>query len=336
MIAKIISNVLHNRRPVHLILHITNKCQLKCKTCFNKNDKKTDLNINYIKKISDYLNNLIWLDISGGEPFLREDLPEICSLFNTGLISISTNGQNPQRIFGIVKSIRRRLEDSVELSIAISIDGFQKTNDYIRGENSFSNAIKTINILKKIEGIKVKVNTVLCEQNYNEVIEFMKFIKTLNSDFHSIILLRGMPRDSKFKPPKLKELVSIKKDIFKIWDTYDYGIKNTLITQVLRNYQKLSFETSLKIIEKKEQIPKCLAGIKHLVVRPNGDVSFCEMLNNIGNIKHSELNKILNSKKALIQKSRIKASACFCHHNCNMLDNFFLNPLKYPLLLIKK
>ena len=336
MIEKIISNVLKNKKPAHLILHITDKCQLECKTCFNNYKQNTDLNIQYIKKVADYINDPIWLEISGGEPFLRDDLPKICTFFNTNLISISTNGQIPQKIFKTVQKIRNKLKKSIELSIAVSVDGFQKTHDYIRGENSFSKAIETINLLRKIDNIKVKVNTVLCQHNYHEIIDFMKFIKNLNLDFHSIILLRGNPKDSKFKLPKLQELNSIKEDIFKIWNTYDYGIKNTVKRRILKNYQRLAFETSLRIIEKKEQMPKCLAGVKHLVIMPDGNMSFCEMLKSIGNIKHSDLDKILNSKKALIQRKKIKAGNCFCYHNCNMLDNFFLNPIQYLKLLKRK
>lgn len=336
MIRKIILNALQNKKPVHLILHVTDRCELRCQTCFNKKTNNIDLHIEDIKKLSKYIDNPLWLEISGGEPFLRKDLLEICALFNTNLISISTNGQNPKGIFRTVANIRKKLEKSIVLNIAVSIDGFQKTNDYIRGKNSFSNALKTLNLLKKIPNIKVKVNTVLCKQNYKEILEFMKFIQTLRPDFHSIILLRGKPKNPVFKLPSLKELTSIKEDMFKIWAEYNYGISNPIQKRILQNYQRLSFETSLKIIGKKEQIPKCLAGIKHLVIKPGGNVSFCEMLNNIGNIKYNPINEILKSKKASVQRKKIKTGKCFCYHNCNMLDNFFLNPSQYFNLLIRK
>lgn len=333
MIRKIFWSILQ-KKPAHLILHVTNRCQLKCKTCFADDAQTTDLDIKSIQNVSDYINKPVWLEISGGEPFLRNDLPQICTQFDAKLVSISTNGQHPKRIFKIAKNIRKKLKKSIVLNIAVSIDGFPKTNDYIRGRNSFSNAISTLNRLKKIPDVKVKVNTVLCEKNYGEIIEFMKFIKTFNPDFHSVIFLRGNPRDPKFKLPALKELIKIKEDVFKIWVSYDYGIKNSIHRSILQKYQRRLFETSLKIIERKKQIPKCLAGTKHLVIHSDGGVSFCEMLSKIGDIKNEDIKKVLKSKKALDQRKKIKNGDCFCYHNCNMLDNFFLNPFQYYKLLI--
>lgn len=337
MIGRIILNTLSNKKPAHMILHVTSRCQLKCKTCFNRDSdiSTPDLDINKIKEVSKYISSPIWLEISGGEPFLREDLPEICALFNPSLVSISTNGQNPRKILSVVKRIKDKLKETSTLSIAVSLDSFEKTHDHIRKKNSFSNAVKTLKLLKTIPDIKVKVNTVLCNQNYDLIIPFMRFVRTLSPDFHSIIFLRGTPRDPRFALPSVEELKTIKEDIFKIWDTYSYSIKNPVQRQILKTYQKELFKTSIKVIEKKTQIPDCLAGTKHLVIRSNRDVAFCEMLSRIGNIKQNNLATILKSEAALIQRKEIKAKNCFCYHNCNMLDNFFLNPIQTSSLLIK-
>ena len=39
------------------------------------------------------------------------------------------------------------------------------------------------------------------------------------------------------------------------------------------------------------------------------------------------------SKKAKNMRKFIKEKKCYCHHNCNFLDNIFLNPSQYPKLL---
>lgn len=327
----LISTLFHNR-PNHLILHITNRCNLRCKTCFvdfTKGEK--ELTMDEIEKISNYLNKLIWLDISGGEPFLRKDLPEICARFNTKSISIPTNGFDPNLIYKTTKKIRERTK--AEVHISVSIDGFKKTNDSIRDNGCFDKSIETLNLLKTIKGIKIKVNTVLCEENYDEIIDFMKFIKTFNIDFHSIIFLRGISRDLAFKCPSYKKLTKIKKDIFKIWGTYNYGFQ-TIEKKVLKSYQKYLYETSLKIIKEKRQIPRCLAGKQHLVIYSNGDIAFCEILKPFGNLRKKKLNSLLKSKAAEEQRKIIKNRKCYCYHNCNMLDNYFLNPIHYPKLLV--
>ena len=93
------------------------------------------------------------------------------------------------------------------------------------------------------------------------------------------------------------------------------------------------FEASLKVIKEKKQYPKCVADKHHLVVYSNGDVSFCEMLDAFGDIREKKLEEILVSEKAENMRSLIRKKECFCHHNCNMIDNFFLNPLQYPKLI---
>jgi MoaA/NifB/PqqE/SkfB family radical SAM enzyme len=330
----ILKSIFFSKKPAHLILHVTGKCTQRCKTCFVDFDQyknREDLSLDEIGGIAKYLDTLVWLDISGGEPFLRKDLPEICSSFKVPAISIPTNGFDCNIISETAKRIREVTD--AELCIAVSIDGFEKTNDYIRAAGSFQRAIKTLKALKEIGGIRVKVNTVLCNKNLNEIVGFMKFIKRLDVDFHSIIFQRGLQPLEEFSCPSYDKLLAIKEQIFKMWSTYGYGLRG-LEEKIMRSYQKLMYGASLKIIAEKRQIPSCLAGNVHLVIYPHGDVSFCEMLSPFGNIRKGTLPELLKSRGAELQRRDIKRKNCYCHHNCNMLDNFFLNPLQYPKLLM--
>lgn len=329
---RILTSVAFPGKPVHLILHVTQKCNLRCKTCFVAFDnyKGNEITLQEIEKIAAYLDKLIWLDISGGEPFLRKDLPEICSKFDAKSITIPTNGFNPPLIFETTGIIMEKT--GAEVTIVVSIDGFEKTNDRIREKGCFKKSMKTIELLKKINGLRIKVNTVLCEENYDEIIDFMKYIKGYDLDFHSIIFLRGTSMDSSFRSPSYDRLVKIKKDIFDMWSNYDYGFQ-TKEGKILRNYQRTLYETSLRVMKEKRQIPSCLAGKFHLVVYPNGDLAFCEMLAPFGNIREGGIEDLIKSDNAEVQRKHIKDKKCYCYHNCNMVDNYFLNPLQYPKLL---
>lgn len=324
---------LFNKKISHLILHVTNRCNLRCKTCFVDFDKYKgkEISLEEIKKTAKDIGKLIWLDISGGEPFLRKDLPEICACFDAKSISIPTNGFNPKLIYDTTKKIRKLVK--CELNVSISVDGFDKTNSKIRNKGCFDKSIETIKLLKKIKGVRIKVNTVLCEYNYNEMVEFMRFVKDLDIDAHSIIFLRGSSRDPKFKLPPYDKLQKIKKEIFKIWNSYNFGF-NSIEGKILTNYQKILYNTSLKVIKEKKQIPPCVAWKKHLVIYSEGDIAFCEMLPPFGNIRRKNLKEILKSESAKKQREMIKKKKCFCYHNCNMLDNFFLSPKQYPKLLV--
>jgi len=333
VIYRIARSALSRTHRSHLILHVTNRCPLRCKTCFVRfsDAPSAELSINEIKSLAQSLPGLIWLDIGGGEPFLRNDLPEICGLFDVSAISIPTNGFDPGQIFEKTKAIRASTD--AELLIALSLDGFETTNDRIRASGSYRKVIETLDLLKTISGIRIKINTVLCNVNYPEIIPFMNHVRKFDVDFHSIIFLRGEPRDSIYQPPTTDELLVIRDNIFTLWDSYNYGT-GFLKSLILKAYQRYLYQTSIRVMNEKKQIPACCAWNHHLVVYPNGDVAFCEMLESFGNLREHPLPALLESNQSVKQQKSIRAQECFCYHNCNMLDNCFLNPPNYLNILL--
>jgi len=334
MLSRLLSTLLSPGTIAHLILYVTERCPLRCKTCFlsyGEKGKGQDLPTDQIKLLAEALRGLVWIDITGGEPFFRDDLPEICGLFDAASVSLPTTGYDPRRIADITSGIRRAVKS--ELHISVSLDGFEPTNDDIRGKGGYPRAIETIKLLRDIRGVRIKVNTVLCNRNYDEILDFMGFVKTLNVDFHSIIFRRGGREvASAFDCPEPEILEKIKNDIFRMWASYDYSSSFPKRT-ILRNYQRIMYDTSLNVMRTKKQTPECLAGQRHLVAYANGDLSFCEMLPPFGNLRGTSPDALLSSDHACKVRQDIRGGKCFCHHNCNLLDNFFLNPRHYPALL---
>ena len=72
------------RKLESIFLFVTGRCNAKCAMCFYAQEmdkKQPDLTFDEIKKISETAGQFNRLWISGGEPTLREDLPEILELF---------------------------------------------------------------------------------------------------------------------------------------------------------------------------------------------------------------------------------------------------------------
>lgn len=329
---RLLKNQIINSGPSHVILHVTNRCNLRCKTCFvdtNSVSFAEEISLADIRTIANRLKNLIFTDIGGGEPFLRNDLIDICSSFKTTYLSIPTNGFDPDGIYHTVAQIRKRTEAA--LTISVSLDGFEKTNDDIRGAGSFQKALQTFSLLKSVPGIHLKINTVLSNRNYDEIINFMGYIRTLNPDFHSLNFLRGNPRSATLTCPSSGELRDIKKDVLGIWKSYSYGLTG-FDKIILRNYHENIYESSLKVMEAKRQVPSCLAFKHHLVVYPNGDASFCEMLKPFGNLLEKPLTAWLKEENTKQRIKMIRSGDCCCYHNCNLIDNYFLNIFQYHKL----
>ena len=110
--------------PIYVILFVTERCNAKCKHCFVGCDevtaKRTEMTLDEYEKTSRHMGNLLYLLPTGGEPFLRGDLPEIIGVFyrNNRLrnVGIPTNGSLTGKVAESVSRIlsqwRIRLENS--------------------------------------------------------------------------------------------------------------------------------------------------------------------------------------------------------------------------------
>ena len=127
---------------VDLIFFVTYKCNFRCHTCFyvptmnNKTDcADKELTLEEIRKASSYIGILNKLLLSGGEPFLRDDLPEICRIFylqnKVRNIHLPTNGFYPEKI---LSGTNRILEECPELKLTIGLplDGLKETHDCLK------------------------------------------------------------------------------------------------------------------------------------------------------------------------------------------------------------
>ena len=69
-------------KPVYLIVGLTYDCNSFCRTCFNweqlRKDKEHELSLDELKKTFRSMGEMLFIVMSGGEPFLRRDLPEVC------------------------------------------------------------------------------------------------------------------------------------------------------------------------------------------------------------------------------------------------------------------
>ena len=154
---------------------LTYSCNQKCKTCniwhiYSKNSelKEAELRLDEVEKIIER-NNLIWVSYTGGEPFLREDTGEILmlSLNRLGMVSIVTNGYNPEFIESSVRKALNRSKDSI-LTLNVSLEGKEEVhNSMARTPSSFVNAIETLNRLNSIKNERLKLGIEYMASRFN-------------------------------------------------------------------------------------------------------------------------------------------------------------------------
>ena len=303
----------------HVILHITNRCTLRCRTCFVTKEA-LDMDLAQVRLVAKKIGTLRWLDIGGGEPFLHPQLVEICQCFPNSAITIPTNGQQPEQIFETAQELCGSLKKP--LTLAVSLDGFETTNDYLRGTGSYQKAVQTLRLLRTIPGLILKVNTVICEKNFPEMISFMEFVRTLNPDYHSLLLLRGKPEDAALALPAFDELEKATPQLLKHLASYDYGNKNNALLQLLkRRYQRYLWLVNLKTLRTQRCIVPCKAPYLHRVIYPNGALSLCELMPTIGNVFEEPMALLEKRMFDTLHAYEKAKGACFCTHNCNLGEN---------------
>jgi MoaA/NifB/PqqE/SkfB family radical SAM enzyme len=328
------SSYYFKQKVKHLILHVTNHCNFRCSHCFvDFVNPKKDMSLEDYKNISKDVNDLFWLDIGGGEPFLRKDLYKIVNLFKKQVVSIPTNGWLKSNI---CEQIGQMDSKNSEIVISLSLDGLEKTHNIVRkNPNSWNKVWEAYEELKKIKYIKVRFITVIHNGNYDEIIPLMKIVKNSGADFHSVILLRGDPLDNTVKLPSFEKLDKLAVKMFDILETYNYG-ENNFTANLLKNYHRYLWKVSLETIKKETQIVPCLAGKSHMVVWGDGRVASCEMLPEVGNLKEKPLSQILESQELKEQVKFINDKKCHCTHNCAMITSVLYNPKKWPNIIYQK
>jgi len=185
----LIQAALFQNAPVYVQFYVTARCNLTCKQCnvIYSNAAMRECTLDEIKCIADNLK-IIGVDIvllTGGEPFLRKDLPEIVEIFEVRGIHVrmQTNG------FASEEQIHKVVEYGGK-DISISLDSLKPNiQDGINGgfNNSWHKTLKTISIFTKYlpkKGSFASLGCVLQKSNLldiEDVIEFGTAIKWFTS-----------------------------------------------------------------------------------------------------------------------------------------------------------
>lgn len=342
---KFIPRIINNKKntPLYLIFFITSRCNMRCKHCFfwKERNNFSELSLYEIEKTSKSLDNLLFLRLTGGEPFLRTDLPEIVNIFykNNSLrnLGINTNGFFTKRIVEDVKKILENNE--INLDVCVSIDDIEKEHDENRQiKGAFSHAIETLTELNKLKkqykNLTTTVGLTVFSKNQNRLNFIFNEIKKVNPTFISANLVRGNPQSEELKNVNIRLYLDFFNKIMKYNKKSNNFYFNTQFKDKL-----LSKKVSKTFVEKRYQGINCVAGDKVAVIYSNGDIFPCELLNKkIGNLKDYNFNfkKLWNSNKRKEIMRFIRKSKCFCTHECFLTSSMLLEPINLLKCLFKR
>tara|TARA_A100001015_G_scaffold320985_1_gene449492 strand:+ start:141 stop:1232 length:1092 start_codon:yes stop_codon:yes gene_type:complete len=338
------NNFITRKNPISLVHFITNRCNARCSFCFidfdNPETFKNELTLDEIDKLTKSVgNNLININITGGEPFARKEITQILELYceNTNIesIYITTNGSLPDRAVKTLSHITAKYKH-IKINVQISIDAIGEKHNKIRKiKNLFDNCIETFHSLKKIENVSPVVGITVSLENSSTVLDLYNALKNEhNIDAFKAIAVRDEGVYVTPSEDKNKILVAYKSLTNKIMQdsknreisNYNYDkLKNRLhqhkdnlmYSYVIRNFLKPKYESP------------CYAGGLFGVINSNGEVYACEILKDkkIGNLKDYGYNfmNLWNSKTNKEVVKFIKDTKCNCTYECALAFNFLGN-----------
>jgi len=335
--------------PIYLIFFITERCLNDCRHCllgnFNKTKKNKELSTEEIKKISGSLGDLLMFLPTGGEPFLREDLPEIVKIFydnnHARNVGIPTSGFNPKKINNLTERILTACP-KLDLGIEVSLDGFERTHNMIRNnKNSYANALKTLEMLQVLAGehsnLNVSVALTFSKYNQDELLELYEYLKKIKrvTNF-TLLLTRGAPSDKKAKEFNIEKFKAVKDKINRDLLLKKVGYKGYFFSKFINAKRIIRNDMVYEIYKSKKQQGPCYAGSLTGVIRADGSVYPCEMADSpLGNLRDENYNfeEIWFNKRANLFRENIRKNKCYCTHECFLSTNILFNPKYFAKLI---
>lgn len=285
----------------------TYRCNSKCSMCHvwqNPSLPSEEVSLQTLEKVPFGIDNL---NITGGEPTLREDLEEMVDILypRARKLEISSNGLHPERIEPIIRK-------HPDVKIRFSLEGFEETNNRLRGEeNGFQTKVNGLKRLKELGGCDLGFAITIQDDNARDLAGIYRMTQEMGVELATSALHNGFQFHKNDNYPY--DRVSVAREIEKL-------IVEMLKTNSVKNWFRAYL--NLGLIEKnlgQDRLIPCTAGTDFVFVDPWSDVYACNVRPDLrlGNLAEQDWEEIYNSEQA--QKIRQMVEAC--GQNCWMVGS---------------
>jgi MoaA/NifB/PqqE/SkfB family radical SAM enzyme len=328
--------------PHYIVFFVTQRCTANCKHCLlgQKTGNTHELTLDEIEMMSRHMDPLLFLLITGGDPFIRDDISQIVNVLyrRPGFrnLGMPTNGFFTEKI---VEESERILRDcpGIDFAVDVSIDGIGEDHDAIRqSPGLFEKAVKTYRELEKLakryENFNLNVAVTVSSYNHDKLDELYAFLthelgaKTINH-----LLCRGDPTE--------KDALAVDMDTYRLFSNQ---LDRDMKSNILKGYHGYPFADMVnamkmvrqrlihKIRKENRYIVPCYAARLGVVIYPDGNVAPCELRDEtLGNLRTFGYNfrAILESDEAEKIRSAIRRDGCHCTYECFLTNAVMFNPV---------
>jgi len=328
--------------PFSLVASVTFRCNSRCRTCNIWRKQSEEMTLAEWQQFFSRLGrSLLYLTFSGGEPFLRRDLPDIVTAAYESCapaaITIPTNGLLGERLVEDVDRIARGCPGS-NVGINLSLAGLGPGHDDIRGvPGNWEKALRTWEGLKRLEqpNLTLSIHTVVSRFNVERLAAVQEGLLALGP--HTYITeiaeqrreLGTLGADIAPSPEQYHQAVTILEEGLAAQDSAGFSA----ITQAFRRrYYRLAD----RIVRERRQVIPCYAGWASGHIGPDGDVwTCCTRAEPIGNVRETcyDLRPIWFGERAENLRQSIRARECACPMANAAYTNMLLDPASLAYVL---
>ena len=336
-------------QPINVTFSVTRRCQSRCKTCYIwKLDPEKDLDLEIIEKLFRELRWTYFFNISGGEPFLRDDLIDIvklaCRYLHPAVIHTPTNALMPERIEAetrrCLEVIRSEAPGTI-FTVKPSFDGIGELHDEIRGvPGNFQKLEETISRLKNLAlefpELHVGVGTVVSRFNIDRLEEIITYSEKWNVD--SYINEIAEEREEFFN---IGSGITPDDDTYeKVMSVFKKSVRSKmksqkLLARITTALRIVYYDLAVKTVRENRQVIPCYAGLLNVHINSDGAVWPCAVLayrSEMGRISpEAGFSSIWKSEKSRKIRKSIRKKQCVCP----LANQAYSNILMHPPSLLK-
>ena len=286
---------------------VTYRCNARCSMCNRykaPSKAEEEISIDTIKK----LPKMYFTNITGGEPFIREDLKEIVrELYKkSDRIVISTNGFFTDRIVDLCKEFP-------QIGIRISIEGLENTNNEIRGlKDGFNKGYTTLKTLVDMGMKDVGFGMTVQDKNAPDLVPLYELSNEMGMEFATASLHNSF---------YFVEAKNIIKDRPMVAENFEKLINEMLNSNSPKKWFRAYFNHGLiNYIYGQKRLLPCDMSFNTFFIDPYGDVMPCNGTKDkevMGNLNEQNWDELWNSEQA----DRVREKVRHCDRNCWMIGS---------------
>jgi len=296
--------------PTDASIILTYRCHMRCKMCNiwkNPSDTSEEVTANELRILP---QGFEFINLTGGEPFLRSDLEEIIRVLapKTKRIVISTSGWHYDKILSLVPKFEN-------VGVRVSIEGLSQKNDELRGrEGGFDRGLKTLLGLQRLRVKDIGFGITVSNHNSEDMLWLYELGKSLNMQFATAAF------HNSYYFHKDDNLISNAEEVCA---NFQEVARRQMKEKHPKSWFRSLFNLGLiRYIKQKPRMLPCEAGSMNFFIDPYGEVYPCNGLEekywkaSMGNIRESnDFESIWWSERA----DQVRKQVAKCPKNCWMV-----------------